>query len=152
MTRSYFVALAFIRDDGDIVPGDAFECPNAMDAALQAQVLSHAAGNIGAVAYSRTANDVGVFSEAVIIKKFGDAPSDLKNQAPVSRGPILYGARRTSGRAAISIYIATTTIDVKLPVVAPHDRQRAPSVRWCAGRGTMTLPSSGGTMRLRLAR
>jgi hypothetical protein len=103
MTRSYFVALGFIRDDGDIVPGDAFECPNAMDAALQAQVLSHAAGNIGAVAYSRTANDVGVFSEAVIIKKFGDAPSDLKNQAPVSRGPILYGARRTSGRAAIVV-------------------------------------------------
>jgi hypothetical protein len=41
MTRSYFVALAFIRDEGDIVPGDAVECPNAMDAALQAQVLSH---------------------------------------------------------------------------------------------------------------
>ena len=78
MTRSYFVALAFIRDEGDIVPGDAVECPNAMDAALQAQVLSHAAGNIGAVAYSRTANDVGVFSEAVIIKNFGDVPNDLR--------------------------------------------------------------------------
>ena len=52
--RSYFVALAFIRDEGDTVPGDAVECPNAMDAALQAQVLSHAAGNIGAVAYRRT--------------------------------------------------------------------------------------------------
>jgi hypothetical protein len=78
MTRSYFVALAFIRDEGDIVPGDAVECPNAMDAALQAQVLSHAAGNIGAVAYSRTENDVGVFSKAVIIKKFGDVPSDRR--------------------------------------------------------------------------
>ena len=78
MTRSYFVALAFIRDEGDIVPGAAVECPNAMDAALQALVLSHAAGNIGAVAYSRTAIDVGVFGETVIIKKFGDAPSDLK--------------------------------------------------------------------------
>ena len=44
---------------------------------IAAQVLSHAAGNIGAVAYSRTANDVGVFGETVIIKKFGDAPSDL---------------------------------------------------------------------------
>ena len=43
--------MAFIRDEGDIVRGDAVECPNAMDAALQAQVLSHAAGNIGAVAY-----------------------------------------------------------------------------------------------------
>jgi len=78
MTRSYFVALAFIRTEGDIVPGDAVECPNAVDAALQAEVLSHAAANIGAVAYSRTANDVGVFGETVIIKKFGDAPTDLK--------------------------------------------------------------------------
>jgi hypothetical protein len=78
MTRSYFIALAFILTKDDIVPGDAFECPNAVDATLQAEVLSHAAGNIGAVAYSRTANDVGVFSEAVIIKKFGDVPSDLK--------------------------------------------------------------------------
>jgi hypothetical protein len=32
-----------------------------------AQVLSCVAGNIGAVAYSRTENDVGVFSEPVII-------------------------------------------------------------------------------------
>jgi hypothetical protein len=75
MMRSYFVALAFIRTEGDIVPGDAVECPNAVDAALQAEVLSHEAGSI--VAYSRTANDVGVFSEAVIIKKFGDVPTDL---------------------------------------------------------------------------
>ena len=78
MMRSYFVALAFIRDEGDIVPGDAVECPNAIDAALQAQVLSRAAGNIGAVAYSRTENDIGVFNEAVIIKKFGDEPIDLR--------------------------------------------------------------------------
>jgi hypothetical protein len=78
MTRSYFVALAFIRDVDDTVPGDAVECSNAMDAALQAQVLSHAAANIGAVAYSRTENDLGIFGEAVIIKKFGDVPSDLR--------------------------------------------------------------------------
>ena len=77
MMRSYFVALAFIRTEGDILPGDAVECPNAVDAALQAEVLSHEAGSIGAVAYSRTANNVGVFSEAVIIKKFGDVPTDL---------------------------------------------------------------------------
>jgi hypothetical protein len=25
--QSYFVALAFIREGGDIVPGDAVECP-----------------------------------------------------------------------------------------------------------------------------
>jgi len=78
MTRSYFVALAFICTEDGIAPGDAFECPNAMDAALQAQVLSHAAGNVGAVAYSRTENVVGVFGEAVVIKTFGDIPIDLR--------------------------------------------------------------------------
>jgi hypothetical protein len=78
MTQSYFVALAFIRDEGDIVPGDAVECPNAVEAALQADVLSRAAGSIGAVAYSRTKNDVGVFGDAVIIKKFGDVSIDLR--------------------------------------------------------------------------
>jgi hypothetical protein len=51
---------------------------SAMDAALRAQGLSHTPGNVGAVAYSRTENDVGVFSEAVIIKKFGDVPIDLR--------------------------------------------------------------------------
>jgi hypothetical protein len=36
-----------------------------------------------------------------------------KNQAPVSRGPILYGARRTSGRAAIVVHIVTAVAVVK---------------------------------------
>jgi hypothetical protein len=30
------------------------------------------------LAYSRTENDVGVFGEAVIIKKIGDVPIDLR--------------------------------------------------------------------------
>ena len=76
MTQSYFIALALIRDEDDIVPGDAFVCPDAADATLQAEVLSYEAGNVGAVAYSRTENRVGVFSEAVIIKNFGEAPID----------------------------------------------------------------------------
>ncbi len=75
MTQSYFIALALICDEDDIVPGDAFVCPDAADATLQA-VLSYEAGNVGAVAYSRTENRVSVFSEAVIIKNFGEAPID----------------------------------------------------------------------------
>jgi hypothetical protein len=37
-----------------------------------------------------------------------------KNQAPVSRGPILYGVRRTFGRAAIVVPIVTAVAAVKL--------------------------------------
>jgi hypothetical protein len=78
MRRSYFVALAFARtEDGTIMPGESIECTDAMDAALRAQGLSFTPGNVGAVAYSRTENDVGVFGEAVVIKKFGDISSDL---------------------------------------------------------------------------
>jgi hypothetical protein len=78
MMRSYFVALAFIRaEDGTIVSGEAIECPNAVTATLQAEVLQRTAGNVGAVAFSRTENDVGIFSDAVILRKFGDAPCDL---------------------------------------------------------------------------
>lgn len=78
MTLSYFVAMPFIRaNDGAIMPGEAIECPNAAIAVLQAEALSQRTGNVGAIAFSRTADDVGIFSDAVILTKFGDVPSDL---------------------------------------------------------------------------
>jgi hypothetical protein len=76
MMRSYFVALPFIRTEDGIVPGEAIECTDPVAAALQAETLARMAGNIGAVAFSRTADDAGVFGEAVILVKFGDVPSD----------------------------------------------------------------------------
>jgi len=62
--------------------------------------------------------------------------SDQKNQAPVSRGPISYGARFTSDRAAISIYIATTDTDVKRRWIISAGRQcvGALDVRHCPVR------------------
>jgi len=45
-----------------------------------------------------------------------------KNQAPVSRDPILYGARRTSDRAAIVVHIVTVIGAVKFPTVARRDQ------------------------------
>jgi hypothetical protein len=60
------------------VPGDAVECPNAATAILQAEVLSQAAGNVGAVAFSRTGDpDVGKFEDAVVLKSFRDLPVEL---------------------------------------------------------------------------
>ena len=76
---TYYVALPFLRgDDGSTVPGEAIECPNAATAILQAEILSQAAGNIGAIAFSRTGDpDVGKFEDAVVLKTFGELPVDL---------------------------------------------------------------------------
>jgi hypothetical protein len=78
-TITYYVALPFIRaDDGTTVPGDAIECPNAGTAIVQAEFLSQAAGNVGAIAFSRTGDpDVGRFEDAVVLKTFGDLSVDL---------------------------------------------------------------------------
>jgi hypothetical protein len=47
-------------------------------AILQAEFLSQAAGNVGAIAFSRTGDpDVGKFEDAVVLKTFGDLSVDL---------------------------------------------------------------------------
>jgi hypothetical protein len=41
-------------------------------------VLSKAPGSVGAVAFSRTGDPmIGEFSDAQLLKKFGDVPDDL---------------------------------------------------------------------------
>jgi hypothetical protein len=79
MTVTYHVALPFIRaEDGTIAPGEAIECRNARAAILRAEILSRIQGNVGAIAFSRTGDpDVGKFEDAVVLKKFGEVPSDL---------------------------------------------------------------------------
>jgi hypothetical protein len=78
-TLTYYVALPFVRAvDGATVPGEAFECPNASTAILHAEFLSQAAGNVGAIAFSRTGDpDVGKFEDAVVLAKIGEVPTDL---------------------------------------------------------------------------
>jgi hypothetical protein len=45
---------------------------------MQAEALSQKEGYVGAVAFSRTGDPAtGDFSDAEVIKKFGDVPSDL---------------------------------------------------------------------------
>jgi hypothetical protein len=66
--------LARHSDDG-IAPGEAVECftPNAA-----AEALSRKDGHVGAVAFSRTGDPAtGDFSDAKVIRKFGDVPDDL---------------------------------------------------------------------------
>jgi hypothetical protein len=79
MTVTYFVALPFIRaENGTAVPGEATECRNTGAAILRAEILSRIQGNVGAIAFSRTGDpDVGKFEDAVVLKKFGEVPTDL---------------------------------------------------------------------------
>lgn len=75
---TYYVALPFgIGDDGP-EPREAMECTSANAAIRSAERMAHTEGNIGAVAFSRTGDPgSGEFSDAVLLKAFGDVPSDL---------------------------------------------------------------------------
>jgi hypothetical protein len=76
---TYFVALPFVRVEGGLAPGDAFECPYAAAAIRRAEVLASKETNAGAVAFSRTGSpELGEFEDAVILMTFGDVPDDLR--------------------------------------------------------------------------
>jgi len=72
---TYYVAMPFIRtDDGDLVPGEAVECPTASAAIREAERLGHL--HAGAVAFSRSGDpSTGEFRDAEILRSIGDVPS-----------------------------------------------------------------------------
>jgi hypothetical protein len=75
---TYYVALPFIAANDGIAAGEPTECFNANAAVMRAEALSRKEGNVGAVAFSRTGDPAtGDFSDATIIRKFGDVPTDL---------------------------------------------------------------------------
>jgi hypothetical protein len=75
---TYFVALPFIATDDGLAPGEAVECLSANAAVMRAEALSHREGHAGAVAFSRSGDPAtGEFTDANLIKKFGDVPNDL---------------------------------------------------------------------------
>jgi hypothetical protein len=76
---TYYVALPFLQDDaGSPVAGAAEECQSSSAAMRRAEVLSRSPGSVGAVAFSRTGDPmIGEFSDAQLLKKFGDVPGDL---------------------------------------------------------------------------
>ena len=60
------------------IAGAAEECQSATTALRRAEVLSRAAGHIGAVAFSRSGDPMmGEFSDAKLLKAYGNVPSDL---------------------------------------------------------------------------
>ena len=76
---TYYVAMPFTRDDsGSPAAGAAEECQSSSGAIRRAEVLSRGAGNVGAVAFSRTGDPmIGEFSDAHLLRKFGEVPDDL---------------------------------------------------------------------------
>ena len=74
---TYYVALPFVADN-DGVAGEPTECFNPNAAVMRAEALSRKEGHVGAVAFSRTGDPAtGDFSDAKVIRKFGDVPEDL---------------------------------------------------------------------------
>ena len=75
---TYFVALPFVAADDGIAAGEPTECFNPVAAVMRAEALSRKEGHVGAVAFSRTGDPAtGDFSDARVIRKFGDVPDDL---------------------------------------------------------------------------
>jgi hypothetical protein len=78
-TVTYYVALPFLAADDGIAAGEPTECFNPNAAVMRAEALSRKPGHIGAVAFSRTGDPAtGDFSDAQVIRKFGDVPDDLR--------------------------------------------------------------------------
>jgi hypothetical protein len=75
---TYFVALPFVFSDDGVAAGEAAECLSANAAVMRAEALSRKPGHAGPVAFSRTGEpSSGDFSDATLIRKFGDVPEDL---------------------------------------------------------------------------
>jgi hypothetical protein len=78
MSVTYYVALPFVPTDDGCAPGEALECPSEAAAIRRADAMSRDPVNVGAVAFKRTGDlNVGEFSDAVVLKEFGDVPDDL---------------------------------------------------------------------------
>lgn len=81
---TYFVVLPFIRaEDGELVPLEAEEAPDAAKAKFRAQmkVGKERDGQIivGAIAFSRTGDlQFGDFDDAVVLARFGETPEEIE--------------------------------------------------------------------------
>ena len=59
-------------------PGEPTECFNPNAAVMRAEALSRKEGHVDAVAFSRSGDPAtGDFSDAKVIRKFGNVPDDL---------------------------------------------------------------------------
>jgi hypothetical protein len=81
---TFYVALPFVASDNGVAAGTPYECFNSTAVVRRAKALSRRAGNVGAVAFSRTLNPkTGDCSDPTVIKRFGDVPDDLRGVAGI---------------------------------------------------------------------
>jgi hypothetical protein len=74
---TYYVGLPFVASDDRVTASEPTECFNPVAAAMRAEALSRKEGHVGALAFSRTGDPAtGDFSDAKVIRKFGDVPDD----------------------------------------------------------------------------
>jgi hypothetical protein len=77
---TYYVALPFVFTDDGVGADEATECFSANAAVMRAEALSRKPGHAGAIAFSRAGDpSSGDFSDATLIRKFGDVPDDLSS-------------------------------------------------------------------------
>lgn len=75
---TYYVALPFVAADDGIAASEPTKCFNPVAVVMRAEALSRKEGHVGAVAFSRTGDPAtGNFSDAKVIRKFGDVPDDF---------------------------------------------------------------------------
>lgn len=75
---TYYVALPFGAGEDGPELREAVECTSSNAAIMRAERLARTEGHVGAVAFSRTGDPAsGEFGDAVLLKSFGDVPSDL---------------------------------------------------------------------------
>jgi hypothetical protein len=75
---TYYVALPFVATDDGIAAGEPTECFNPTAVVVRAEALARKEGHVGAVAFSRAGDPAtGDFSDADVIRRFGDVPDDL---------------------------------------------------------------------------
>jgi hypothetical protein len=69
----------FLRDEeGELVAGEAVECQSRPDALGRASSLARTAGNVGAIAFSRSGGlELGDFDPAEVLARHGEVPDDL---------------------------------------------------------------------------
>jgi hypothetical protein len=78
MALTYYVALPFVRTEEGVTPGEAQEMPNEGAAIRRAEAMSRDPANAGALAFKRSGDpNMGNFSDATILKSFGEVPKNL---------------------------------------------------------------------------
>jgi hypothetical protein len=78
MSLTYYVALPFVRSDDGTAPGQAMECQSEGHALSRAGAMSRDPANASAIAFKRSGDPLlGDFSDAIVIKRFGEVPERL---------------------------------------------------------------------------